>query len=200
MDNNSVMRIILILLAVAILFALIAYYNSSKGAAHAESFEADMKAVEAAKEQFMNSCAPANPLASNESSQCLTCPGEAAANSAAIAGVEPLGNEKYRPVSFTGVAKPGDCFPKDRLNAKDLLPGNANSTWAQANPAGQGDVANQNFLTAAYQIGINTVGQSLRNANLQLRSEPLNPQLKVSPWNQTTIEPDINRKPLEIGA
>jgi hypothetical protein len=39
----------------------------------------------------------------------------------------------------------------------------------------------------------------LRNPNLQLRSEPPNPQLKVSPWNQTTIESDLNRRPLEIG-
>ena len=29
--------------------------------------------------------------------------------------------------------------------------------------------------------GVNTVGQSLRNANRQLRSEPANPQEKVSP-------------------
>jgi hypothetical protein len=56
-----------------------------------------------------------------------------------------------------------------------------------------------NFLTAGYHIGINTVGQTLRNANRQLRSEPLNPQVPVSPWLQTTIEPDTNRRPLEIG-
>ena len=42
-------------------------------------------------------------------------------------------------------------------------------------------------------------GQSLRNANRQLRSEPANPQVKVSPWLQSTIEPDTDRKPLEIG-
>ena len=42
-------------------------------------------------------------------------------------------------------------------------------------------------------------GESLRNANRQLRSEPANPQVKVSPWIQSTIEPDTNRKPLEIG-
>ena len=41
------------------------------------------------------------------------------------------------------------------------------------------------------------VNQSLRNANLNLRSEPPNPQVKVSPWLQTTIEPDLNRRPLE---
>ena len=39
----------------------------------------------------------------------------------------------------------------------------------------------------------------MRNPNLQIRSEPANPQVKVSPWLQSTIEPDSNRRPLEIG-
>ena len=94
---------------------------------------------------------------------------------------------------------PSECYPKDVLNSADLLPRDANSLWAQVAPNGQGALTDQNFLTAGYHIGINTVGQTLRNANRQLRSEPPNPQVKVSPWNQTTIEPDINRRPLEIG-
>jgi hypothetical protein len=93
---------------------------------------------------------------------------------------------------------PSECYPKDVLASADLLPRDANSLWAQVNPSGQGSLADQNFLTAGFHIGINTVGQTLRNANRQLRSEPLNPQVKVSPWLQTTIEPDINRRPLEI--
>ena len=93
---------------------------------------------------------------------------------------------------------PSECYPKDVLSSADLLPRDANSLWAQVNPSGQGSLADQNFLTAGFHVGINTVGQTLRNANRQLRSEPLNPQVKVSPWLQTTIEPDINRRPLEI--
>ena len=94
---------------------------------------------------------------------------------------------------------PNDCFPKDKLTAEDLLPkDSANSQWAQVNPAGQGELKNKNFLTAGYHVGVNTVGSTLRNANMQLRSEPPNPQMKVSPWNQTTINPDLNRRPLEI--
>ena len=93
---------------------------------------------------------------------------------------------------------PSECYPKDVLMPSELLPPDSNSLWAQVNPAGQGSLADQNFLTAGFHIGINTVGQTLRNANRQLRSEPLNPQVKVSPWLQSTIEPDINRRPLEI--
>lgn len=98
-----------------------------------------------------------------------------------------------------GNEKPGDCFPKDQLTPDELLPGDVNSKWAQVNPAGQGELGDQNFLNAGFHVGVNTVGQTLRNANLQLRSEPPNPQVKVSPWLQSTIEPDSNRKPMEIG-
>jgi hypothetical protein len=95
---------------------------------------------------------------------------------------------------------PNECYPKDVLTPQDLLPQDSNSTWAQTVPSGQGSLGDQNFLNAGFHVGINTVGQSLRNANLQLRSEPANPQLKVSPWLQSTIDPDANRRAMEIGA
>jgi hypothetical protein len=94
---------------------------------------------------------------------------------------------------------PNDCFPKDKLTPEELLPLDAaNSDWAQVNPSGQGCVKNQNFLTSGYHMGVNSVGSTLRNPNLQLRSEPPNPREKVGPWMQSTIEPDLNRRPLEI--
>lgn len=116
---------------------------------------------------------------------------------------EPLGeNSQPRALEETAQVSqnqlPSECYPKDVLSSAELLPRDANSLYAQVNPSGQGSLQDQNFLTAGYHIGINTVGQSLRNANRQLRSEPPNPQVKVSPWLQTTIEPDINRRPLEI--
>lgn len=94
---------------------------------------------------------------------------------------------------------PDDCFPKDRLVAEDLLPKDAaNEKWARVNPAGQGDVDDKNYLSAGYHHGVNTVAGSLRNANMQLRSEPPNPRAQVTPWMQSTIEPDLNRRPFEI--
>ena len=94
---------------------------------------------------------------------------------------------------------PSECYPKDVLSSVDLLPSDANSHYAMVNPNGQGALSDQNFLTAGYHIGINTIGQTLRNANRQLRSDPPCPQVPVSPWNNTTIEYDGNRRPLEIG-
>ena len=112
---------------------------------------------------------------------------------------QPLGVNVQNDNTNTNLSQlPSECYPKDVLSSADLLPRDANSLWAQVSPSGQGSLADQNFLTSGFHIGINTVGQSLRNANRQFRSEPLNPQVKVSPWQQSTIEPDINRRPLEI--
>lgn len=98
---------------------------------------------------------------------------------------------------FPEAAQPANCYPKNQLAPQELLPVDMNSKWAQVNPTGQGDIAGKNFLSAGALIGVNTVGQSLRNANQQLRSEPPNPQMQVSVWNQSTIEPDLQRRPLE---
>ena len=62
---------------------------------------------------------------------------------------------------------------------------------------GSGDLKNVSLLKAGWHIGINTVGQSLRNANLQLRSEPPT-SIKYLTVEPTTISATM-RRPLEIG-
>lgn len=104
------------------------------------------------------------------------------------------------PANFGAAESPAGCYPRDQLTPSELLPKDMNSVWAEQNPMGPGSLKGKNFLSAGALIGVNTVGQSLRNANLQLRSEPANPQLQVSIFNQSTISPDISHRPLEIGA
>jgi len=94
---------------------------------------------------------------------------------------------------------PPSCTRQAVVDPKQLLPRDSNNEFSQLNPMGAGDVANVSLLKAGYHVGINTVGQSLRNANLQLRSEPPCPQLQTGPWNTSTIGPDFNRRPMEIG-
>ncbi len=105
---------------------------------------------------------------------------------------EEMTNEGYQN------STPG-CVPKEQLSPEELLPQSNSSEWAKVNPEGVGTLKDKNFLQAGYHVGINTVGQTLRNANLQLRSDPPNPQVAISPWLQSTISPDMNRKPMEIG-
>jgi hypothetical protein len=102
------------------------------------------------------------------------------------------------PADFGNAESPEGCYPRDQLTPSELLPKDPNSVWAQQNPMGTGSLKGKNFLSAGALIGINTVGQSLRNANYQLRSEPPNPQVPVSVFNVPTIEPDVNRRSLEI--
>lgn len=117
--------------------------------------------------------------------------------------IEDMDNDDYKAINFEDTnKKPSDCYPRDRLTTDDLLPKDAaNSTWAQVTPTGQGDVNNQNYLQAGALIGVDTVGQSLRNANLQLRSDPPIPKIEgLSPWNNSTIEYDHSHRPFEIGS
>ena len=102
------------------------------------------------------------------------------------------------PASFGSAESPAGCYPRDQLTPGELLPKDMNSVWAQQNPMGTGSLKGKNFLSAGALIGVNTVGQSLRNANLQLRSEPPNPQVPVSVFYNSTIEPDVNRRDFEV--
>lgn len=86
-------------------------------------------------------------------------------------------------------------------NPKDLLPADGNSKWAELNPSSitGGDVMMPDLLQAGYHIGLDTIGQTMRNANLQLRSDPIIAKADIGPWNQSTIEADMARVPLELG-
>jgi hypothetical protein len=122
----------------------------------------------------------------------------------AVGASEPLGqNEVYSNVPAGSMTSTYGLAPTAKPNANydpsELLPKDLNSQWAQLNPAGNADFKNVNLLKAGYLIGIDTVGSTLRNANLQERSEPPNPTTSVSPWLNSTIEPDLMRLPLEIG-
>ena len=107
----------------------------------------------------------------------------------AIAPLAPSASTTTPGYSAQSVATPQDLLPKDQ-----------NSQWAALNPVSQGNIAAPDLLQAGYHIGLDTIGQTLRNANLQERSDPIIPKSAVGPWNQSTIEPDLGRVPLELGA
>ena len=112
---------------------------------------------------------------------------------------EELGDESFLRVKFDD-KRPTSCYPQNSLKPKDLLPSGKSKAVADydnANPTGEGILKGVNFLDAGFHVGVNTVGQSLRNANRQIRAEPPNPQVAVSPWLNTTIGPDLGRKALE---
>jgi hypothetical protein len=86
-------------------------------------------------------------------------------------------------------------------NPADLLPNSSANDWSNLNPVSSSDLRNINLLNPTQLVGINTQGSSLRNSNLQIRSEPANPRTNTNcPWNISTIETDTFRRPLEIGS
>lgn len=181
-----------VLLIVILFGCLIVSCNSKANTANSERFY-DMPP----DPSMLNSNAKDHSIAAQSQN-----PGLAGAGIGNYAPSDPdYGNEMYNPVTDSSSSAGGNCFPRDRLTSSDLLPkGAADSTWSQANPAGQGDINNVNFLAAGTHMGINTTGSSMKNASWDLRSEPIAPQRMVSPWNMSTIEPDLMRRSFEIGS
>ena len=73
-------------------------------------------------------------------------------------------------------------------NPSELLPSDANSQWASLNPVNQSNPQMPDMLQAGYHIGLDTIGQTMKNANLQLRPDPVIEKKDIGPWNQSTIE------------
>ena len=93
----------------------------------------------------------------------------------------------------------GNYAAKPIANPSDLLPTDTNSQWSSLNPMDHSSPELPDMLQAGYHIGLDSIGQTHKNANLQLRSDPIIPKANVGPWNNSTYEPDMLRQPLEIG-
>jgi hypothetical protein len=156
------------------------------------------------------SATPAPPASASSSNALATMAQQAVSSMGSMGSMAPTSGattEKFAdlasmegPAAFASAEAPAGCYPRDQLTPVELLPADQDTIYAQQNPMGVGSLKGKNFLSAGALIGVNTVGQSLRNANLQLRSEPPNPQVPVSIFNQATIGPDISHRPLDVGA
>ena len=196
--------IVCCLLVVVALFVLYQFDPTFFGLMSYEGFEED----KAAKDKAAADKAEADKKAKAEADKKAAADKAKAAAPKAqgFADMEPEEKEGFAdvagfegPAQFSSAQPPAGCYPRDQLTPSELLPKDMNSVWAEQNPMGPGSLKGKNFLSAGALIGVNTVGQSMRNANLQIRSEPPNPQVAVSIFNQTTISPDISNRPLEIG-
>lgn len=98
----------------------------------------------------------------------------------------------YSPVSappmMMGDITPASLIPRDVTATED---------FGQFSP--DKILGNQNYLDPRSQIGYpETLGGVLRNANLDIRSQPMNPRNPVSIFNLSTIPPDTMRPRFEI--
>jgi hypothetical protein len=83
------------------------------------------------------------------------------------------------------------------FNSQNYLPNekSVNPDWFDVVPDAI-PVKNRHLINVSKSIGQNTIGTSLRNPSYDIRGSPPNPKFVISPWMQSTIEPDTNFKSL----
>lgn len=170
---------------IALLFVVYAFYKYSEGK---NILQSPMTALNPASYS-------SNPSIENVSSQSITN------SNTTYAPYNGNSNSQIATSADSASAINQLVSTKAVSNPADLLPNSSANDWSNLNPVSSSDLRNINLLNPTQLVGINTQGSSLRNSNLQIRSEPANPRTNTNcPWNISTIETDTFRRPLEIGS
>lgn len=166
LNQTKLMKLGAVLAGVAVLYVLFTSYSGAK-----------MAVIDKAEELGgTGGMAPAS-----DSGPYMSMPHGVAGNAVAVGGLQgrtPSSQQTYQETT---------------LSSSELLPnGKIGADWAAVNPVGEDDLKGQNFLQAGYHSNINIVGvsQTKRNQSYDIRSEMPNPQSKVGPFLNTTIDPD----------
>jgi hypothetical protein len=87
---------------------------------------------------------------------------------------------------------------QEPLTSDKLLPvpGSSEQKWFE-NPDVGIKIEDANLLSDAIQkVGVDTVGQTRKNPSYDIRGTVPCPKFQISPWNNSTTEPDYNLKSL----
>lgn len=113
-----------------------------------------------------------------------------------------LSNDKFTGVDDTDgkyasykAGKGSKLTDEQIFDVNNFLPKETNKDWFEVMPEPI-SVKNRHLINTSRPIGVNTIGTSLRNASYDIRGSPPCPKFVVSPWLQSTIEPDYNLKGL----
>lgn len=114
-------------------------------------------------------------------------------------GVQPSGGNSSLSTQSQNVAMPPPPAPP-ALKVPPPTSVNTRPTLQPAdivlNPVNTSDM----LMSPQFSIGIDPIGNTLKNPSYDIRSEPPIPKQNVGPWNNSTYEPDLARVPFEIGA
>jgi hypothetical protein len=88
-----------------------------------------------------------------------------------------------------------NCEPEDLHDIDRYLPQEVNDDWFEVVPEPI-SVKNRNLVNIVKPIGVGTLANSKRNTSHDIRGAPACPKFAVSPWANSSIEPDTNLKPL----
>uniref|UniRef100_A0A6C0ABZ0 Minor capsid protein P11 C-terminal conserved region domain-containing protein n=1 Tax=viral metagenome TaxID=1070528 RepID=A0A6C0ABZ0_9ZZZZ len=106
-------------------------------------------------------------------------------------------NNNYASFQSSGNSTCGsnqDCEPEDLFDADKMLPQEVNDDWYQVLPEPV-SVKNRHLINVTRPIGVNTIGNSTKNASYDIRGTIPNPRTVVSPFLNSSIEPDHNIRP-----
>jgi hypothetical protein len=79
----------------------------------------------------------------------------------------------------------------DKFNAEAMLPKEKNKDWFD-DPYESTSVKNTHLINIYRPIGINSIQTTLKNASHDLRSAPIAPKFVISPFLNSSYEPDTN--------
>jgi hypothetical protein len=174
MKSSQTTRLALALGGVVLVAYLVSTYSSAKGL------------VGEGMEQLKDSLGVQGPLAESGPYGAMThSVGGNAQPTESVQGRHPASQSTYS---------------ESKLSAEELLPkGGLGASWAAVNPSSMGDLKGQNFLDAGYHTNTAVAGvsQTNRNASWDVRSEQPNPQTKVGPFLNTTIEANPFKRGLD---
>ena len=81
---------------------------------------------------------------------------------------------------------------EEKFNASELLPKEERQDWFEdVTPQ---KIKNRHLINIYRPIGVNTVITSRKNGSLDIRGNPVNPKTFVSPFLNSSIDPDVNAR------
>jgi hypothetical protein len=166
LSSQKMVRLGMVLVGVVVVYSLFSSYSTGKGMVLDNASE-------------LNGSGPMPPL----SDQGPMSVGTSSLGGNAVSVADMQGRTPASQQTYT----------QNILSSSELLPkGELGASWAAVNPASSKDMDGQNFLQAGYHANVNVIGvaQTNRNPPYDIRSEPPNPQSKVGPFLQSTIDPD----------
>jgi hypothetical protein len=108
------------------------------------------------------------------------------------------GDAPFKTSQTTNLDKPdASATTPDRsapTNPQDLLPSSTGANWGNLYPV-QNDngVYVPSMIDPSFAIGINTISSTMKNPNLDLRSEIPIPKKQLSPWNNSSWQPNVEK-------
>ncbi len=101
-------------------------------------------------------------------------------------------NDESGPLASYSGSPRKELSDDEKFNASALLPKEEKQDWFEdVTPQ---KIKNRHLINIYRPIGVNTVITSRKNGSLDLRGNPVNPKTFVSPFLNSSIEPDVNAR------